>query len=116
MNRYNFNDLVKRHSVSFKAVSKSEGEYIGGRYQEGTETVTEHTGAIIPLSERKIHNTGGSYTAKDRNLYMTEPLTGALKEMQIRYKGNTYSIEEEKDFSDYSDVYVYLLRWVSSFD
>lgn len=116
MNRYNFKDLIKRHSVSFTAVSKSEGEYIGGRYQEGTETVTEHTGAIIPLSERKIYQSGGSYTAKDRNLYMNEPLPGALKEMQIRYKNNTYSIEEEKDFSDYSDVHVYLLRWVSSFD
>ena len=114
--RYDFTDLIKRHSVPFELVSHSGGEYVGGVWQNGSETVSGRSGAIIPLSERKIYQSGGTYTSKDRHLYMTTPIESALKETQVRYKGNLYDIEEEKDYSDYSAAYIYVLRWVSSFD
>ena len=116
MSMYNFTDLIERHSKAFELVVKSGGEYVGGKWQSGSEVVSKRFGAIIPLAERKIYKSGGTYTTKDRTLYMTTPITSPLKETQVRYKNNLYNIEEEKDFSDYSADYVYVLRWVSSFD
>ena len=113
---YDFRDLIKRHSVTFELISHSAGKYVGGKWQSGSESISERSGAIIPLSERKIYQSGGTYTSKDRNLYMITPIEGALKECQVRYKGVIYNIEEEKNFSEYSADYVYVLRWVSSFD
>ena len=114
--RYDFRDLINRHSLLFELVSHSGGEYVGGVWQNGSESVSERSGAIIPLSERKIYQSGGTYTSKDRRLYMTTPIESALKETQVRYKGNVYDIEEDTDYSDYSAAYIYVLRWVSSFD
>lgn len=115
MNIYDFTDIIRMHSVTFELVSHSEGNYVGGKYQSGSEVVSERTGAIIPLSERKIYQSGGTYSSKDRHLYMTTPISGALKDTQVRYKGDVYSIEEDRDWSDYSNTFVYVLRWVSSF-
>lgn len=111
---YNFTDLIRRHSVAFELVSKSGGSYVGGKWQSGSETVSGRSGAIVPMSEYKVYQSGGTYTTKDCNLYMTTPILEPLKEAQVRYKGNLYNIEQSKDYSDYSADYVYLLRWVSS--
>lgn len=114
--RYDFRDLIRRHSVRFELVSHENGSYVDGRWQNASETISERSGAIIPLSERKIYRSGGAYTTKDRHLYMTTPIEEALQNTQVRYKGNVYSIEEERDHSDYSPAYAYVLRWVSAFD
>lgn len=111
---YDFRSLIEDHSVPFELVSKSGGKYVGGKWQSGTESISEHSGAIITMSERKIYQSGGTFTSKDRHLYTIEPIDEPLKEAQVRYKGNVYSIEEENDLSDYSPAYIYVLRWVSS--
>lgn len=113
---YDFTDLINRHSLPFELVSHSGGSYVGGVWQNASETVSVRSGAIIPLAERKIYQSGGTYTTKDKHLYMTTPIESALKETQVRYKGNVYDIEEDKDYSDYSAAFIYVLRWVSSFD
>ena len=113
---YDFTDLIRRHSMAFELVSYSEGNYIGGKWQNGLESVSERFGAIIPMSERKIYKSGGTYTSKDRTLYMSSPISEPLKYVKVRYKNNLYNVEEARDFSDYSADYVYVLRWVSSFD
>lgn len=113
---YDFRGLIRSHSKAFTLITKKGGSYVGGKWENGTESVSERSGAIIPLAERKVYHSGGTYTNKDRNLYMTTPIEGALDEVQVKYKGNLYNVEEEKDFSDYSDAYAYVLKWVSSFD
>lgn len=113
---YNFTDLVRRHSVPFQLVTKSGGSYASGKWESGSESVSERSGAIIPMSEYKAYQSGGTYSTKDCNLYMTTPIESPLKETQVRYKGNVYNVEQSRDFSDYSADYVYLLKWVSSFD
>lgn len=121
--RYNFVDLIKRHSVPFEVITHTEGGYVNGRYIKGTEIVNESLGAILPLQNGNTHRaggmadgiiyqSGGTYTAKDRALYMISPLEGALKEIQVRYKGDVYSVESVQDFSDYSPAYIYVLKWV----
>lgn len=116
MKMYNFAGLITKYGVNFEIKRTKGGEYIGGRWQEGETETKAGFGAIIPLAERKIYQSGGSYTAKDRQLYMFEPLEGALKNIKVCYKGNIYSVEQETDYSDYSDVFVYLLKYVSLFD
>lgn len=113
---YDFTDLIERHSFPFELVSHTGGAYVGGKWQSGLETISERIGAIIPLTERKIYQSGGTYSTKDRHLYMITPIEESLEGAQVRYKGNVYNIEEDRDFSDYSETYVYVLRWVSAFD
>lgn len=113
---YDFIRLIKKYSVKYEVVTASEGAYVNGKYQQGIITLEERYGAIVPLSERKIYQSGGNYTSKDRQLFTTMPITSPLKDTKIRYKGDTYSIEEETPYSDYADAYVYVLRWVSASD
>lgn len=113
---YDFRRLIHKYSVKFEAVHASEGAYVSGHYQEGLVTVTEMHGAIVPLAESKLYKSGGSYTAKDRQLYLFTPITSPLKNTNIRYKGQVYSVEQETDFDDYADVYIYLAKWVKEYD
>lgn len=113
---YDFTRLIAKYSTTFQVISASKGEYVDGVYQSGTETITNAVGAIVPMAERKVYQSGGSYTQKDRSLYMSTEITVHLKDTRIRYKDNIYSIEEDTDWSEYADTHVYVLKWVSRFD
>lgn len=113
---YNFTRLVNKYSNPFEVIYQQEGSYIGGKYVAGGELKEPAMGAIIPMSERKIYGSGGTYTTKDRQLIMLESIKRPLKEVKVRYKGCEYSVEQETDYTDYSDVNVYWLKWVSNFD
>ena len=82
------------------------------RYVKPEPTTVEKTGAIIPMSLRKIYQSGGTLKSTDRQLYMIERIKESLDNATVQYKGNTYSIEEDTDYTDYSDVSAYVLRWV----
>ena len=113
---YNFVRLIAKYSVEYTVTIKAKGSYVDGKYQQGVPTESTERGAIVPLAQRKIYQSGGAYTTNDRQLYRTTPITDALEDVTVKYKGNTYNVEEETDYSDYGDVYVYLLKWVSKFD
>lgn len=113
---YNFTRLIKKYSVNFTLVIPGEGKYIGGKYTEGEAEEVSMSGAIIPMSESKVYQSGGTYTSKDRQLYMLSPVEKALEGGKVKYDGNIYSIETETDYKDYCDAAVYNLKWVSSFD
>ena len=103
MERYNFVDLIRRHSVPFEVLTYTEGGYDArGKYQQGTETISNHFGAILPMTDSKIYESGGTYTTKDRTLYMSTPLPQPMKNLKVRYDGMTYKVESTQDFSDYS--------------
>lgn len=116
MKLYNFSRLIRKYSVRFHFVVKTEGHYDSGKWVEGEPIMQEATGAIVPMDERKIRQSGGVYTSKDRELYMMQPIPLALQSANVCYKGNLYSIESETNFEDYADVAVYTLKWVSLFD
>lgn len=116
MKLYNFYCLIEQHSVTFTFRQPQEGHYDAGKWVAGEPIERELRGAIIPMSERKIYSSGGTYTTKDRQLYLLKPLEGALKGAEVVYKQNVYSVEESTDYSDYADVAVYTLRWVSALD
>jgi len=109
---YNFNRLIDKYSVEFTLVVASEGHYDGGEYVKGAEVETACKGAIVPISDSKIYQSGGTLTTKDRQLFMRVPINQPLKTVKVRFKGSAYSIEQETNFDDYSDAYIYLLKWV----
>lgn len=109
---YDFTRLIKKYSNKFEVISSEDGKYVDGKYQAGLSTVEEMSGAIIPMTERKIYQSGGALKSTDIQLYTIKPLP---KDCKVRYKNNTYSVEEETNHEDYADAYVYVLRWVSSF-
>ena len=109
---YNFKRLIEKYSVDFTLVSISEGSYVGGKYVEGIKTETQCRGAIVPISDSKIYQSGGALTIKDRQLFMKSPIEQSLTNSKIRYKGNVYKIEHETNHEDYADAYIYTLKWV----
>lgn len=116
MKLYNFARLITKYSVPFHFIVTSEGHYDSGKWVPGEPILQEETGAIIPMPESKIRQSGGVYTAKDRQLIMLRPIPLALQSAKVCYKGNLYSIESETSYEDYADVAVYTLKWVSLFD
>lgn len=109
---YNFKRLVRKYSNSFTLRRYGEGTFVDGRYQEGDLLEMTMTGAIVPFTTRKIYGSGGYLTTADRQLFMIERIEGSLKGAEVLYKGKTYSIEEDADYTDFSDVSVYVLKWV----
>lgn len=112
MKRYNFKRLIDKYSVTF-CLHRSQGKYVGGKWEQGGTRVSEAKGAIVPISDRKIYDSGGTYTAQDRELYVTTPLEQPLSDLKVFYKGNAYSVEAGRDYQDYADAAVYTLRWQS---
>lgn len=111
---YNFDRLIDKYSVDFTLVTASEGSYIDGHYVAGNTTAELVRGAIVPISDNKIYQSGGTLTTKDRQLYMRTPIEAPLKTTKVRYKNDEYNIEQSTDFGDYANAYIYLLKWVSS--
>lgn len=111
-----FNRLIGKYSVTAVLLIPGEAGYDAGKYIQGPPQKKEIRGAIIPLPERKIYQPGGNFTEKDRHLFLKTPLDCPLEGAKVEYQRNTYSIEEETDHTDYADIAVYVLKWVSSFD
>lgn len=116
MKLYNFTRLIQKYSVSFTLCREQDGKYVSGKWEEGEPIKTLMRGAIVPMGERKIYDSGGTYTAQDRELYLTKTLGKPLSELTVIYGGNNYKVEESRDFSDYADVVIYVLKWVSKSD
>lgn len=112
MKLYNFTRLISKYSVAF-CLHRTKGGYVGGKWEAGSEIVSQMRGAIVPLSDRKVYGSGGTYTTQDRELYLTTPLQAPLSEYRVVYNGNYYAVEEGRNYEDYADVAVYILKWVS---
>ncbi|MDO5397060.1 MAG: hypothetical protein Q4G33_03940 [bacterium] len=110
MKLYNFTRLINKYSTNFTLIVPSEGQYEGGIYKDGKPTTEIRAGAIVPLSQRKVYQLGGNYTAQDKELYTARRIEKALSGCKVLYKDVYYSVEEETDYSDFGDVYHYMLR------
>ena len=112
MKLYNFTRLINKYSVPF-CLHRSQGSYVGGKWVQGGEVVTPMRGAIVPVSERKVYDSGGTYTTQDRELYLLKPLEAPLSQYRVVYKGNVYAVENGRNFEDYADASMYDLKWQS---
>lgn len=113
---YNFVRLINKYSNTVELITSTEGKYIDGKWQDGFTTITNIRGAVIPLPESKIYHSGGTLSKTDRQFISTIPIMKPLENVKITYKDKTYSVEEDTDYGDYADAYIYVLKWVSGFD
>lgn len=109
---YNFNRLVKKYANDIIVKTSSTGTYLAGRYMPGEVTTTTVRGAVIPYSTTKVYQSGGNIKTSDMQLYTLDPVNFKLDDVRIEYKNKTYTIEQDTDYSDFSDVYVYKLVFV----
>lgn len=107
---FQFADFVAEFYVPFTYFAQSDGYYNDdGDWVEGGETPEQSGGIVLPLSEDDMnYSEAGTYSTKDKKVYTTSPFEEGQK---IEYKGNKYTIQNFKDYSEYSDVYIYYMRW-----
>lgn len=109
---YNFKRLINKYSVTF-SLHQTQGSYVAGKWEQSGKKVKSMRGAIVPISDKKIYGSGGTYTTQDRELYLQKPLNAPLSEFKVAYKGNVYTVEEGRNFEDFADAVVYILKWHS---
>ena len=114
---FDFSSLIREYSNQFTVIAHTESGYDeAGDWQDGQETRTEMTGAIIAFKESKVFRSEGTITAKDKRLFMEEKLPDALIGAEAVYNGQKYMIESELENAEFTGVYSYMLRWVSAVD
>lgn len=109
--QFQFADFVEEFSVPIIAKTVgSDGYYDDGEWVPPIPAEDLNLVAIVlPLSEDDLkYVESGSYTVKEKKLYVTKELAVGQK---IEYKSDLYEIGAFKDYSEYADVYIYLMRW-----
>ena len=116
MSYFNFARLVNKYSSEFTAITLQTGYYNqkGDWVDAETKEVTLQ-GAIIKHRDSKIYNSNGTLTAKDRVLFMLEPISDKLIGSQVVYENDLYSIEDNLENAKFTGVYKYTLKYVSAF-
>lgn len=107
--QFEFADFVDEFRVSFEVITEAAGQYAtNGQWIDGAETRAQHDGIILPLSEDELRRAdNGQYTERDRKVYTTRELqNGAV----IEYKEKRFTINRAKDYSDYSDIFIYYAK------
>lgn len=107
---FEFADFVDEFEVPFIYFGHSEGFWNDeGDYIESKDDAIPMSGIVLPLSENDLkYAEAGTFSQKEKKLYTVVPLEeGRL----IEYKGDMYTIQSFKDYSEYADVYIYLARW-----
>lgn len=114
---FNFERLINKYSVDCQLLmGAAGGNYAGGNWvPDAVPEPKELSGAILPMTERKLYQSGGTYTESDRVLltFQEIPLEGKVF---VVYKGRRYEVQENTDYSDYADFYSYNLKRVNVFD
>lgn len=111
---YNFTRLVNKYSNKLLLKTIAGSGYIDGHYVEGIEMQTNIKGAVVPYSTSKIYQSGGNIKTSDMQLYTLEPLDIHLDNTRIVYKNKTYKVEEDTDYTMFSDVHIYRLIYVEN--
>lgn len=112
---YHFERLIEKYGVDCKLLRKGEGYWLAGEYHDGNMIETDINGAVVPISEKRVQNSGGSYKQGDCEFITTQPIE-VLGEVYLVHKGKKYKLEDSTDYSDYADFNIYVARRVSAFD
>lgn len=106
-----FADFVSEFEVDFVSLDQSKGNYNdSGKWIQGTETPRPLKGIILPLSQDDLKfDPNGKYTTADKKLYTVDQLQIGQR---IQYDGQYYTIEQEKPYQAYADVFIYFAKGV----
>lgn len=116
MKYFHFERLIAKYSTEFKVIIPAKGGYVDGEYVKGEAVQQTLTGAILDIDERKIRNSNGTLTTKEKQLYMTSELADDLTDVKVVYDGKVYSVEDEKENLKFTGVFAYILTNVSAFN
>lgn len=119
MQYYNFQRLIRKYSRDFTVISEIEGEYNrAGKWVDGGTSEITLNGAILGLSETKIHRSEGTLTQKDKVLYMLSPIDNALMGATVVFREDKYRImgQDSESNADFTGVWAYTLKHVSAFN
>lgn len=124
MKSFRFKSLIRRYTVSFtieypvnqsKPTNPADYDDLGKLINSGNQpNVQQSEGAIVSPTDKQIYQSGGRITSSDRLLYSL--VYDIPDKSKIRYKGTTYSVESQSDYSDIADFSVYTLKGVDQFD
>ena len=112
---YKFKRLIEKYSVECQLVSISEGKWSAGVWQDGKETTSTIEGAVVPISEKRINNSGGDYKQGDCEFITLEPIN-IMSITYLVHNSKKYKLQDSTDYSDYADFNIYVARRVSAFD
>ena len=112
---YKFERLISKYSVACQLVNISEGSWKAGVWQEGATNTTDIEGAIVPMSEKRINNSGGDYKQGDCEFITLTPIE-INSNTYLVYKDKKYKLQDSTNYSDYADFNIYIARRVSAFD
>ncbi len=115
MQYFHFERLIKKYSTEFEVTIPTKGGYVDGEYVKGEAVQRTLTGAILDIDEKKIRNSNGTLTTKDKQLYMTSELADDLTNVRVVYDGKVYSVEDEKENRQFTGFCAYILTYVSAF-
>lgn len=115
MKRNTFNRLIQKNELEIQLIYKEEGSYIDGEYVDGSSVVEKRKAVITPISERKAYDSGGSYTTQDFQLISATEIN-LEKNPVILHQGKLYQLEPDGSYSNYVDVYNYIMKRVDNFD
>lgn len=105
MGLFDFKGLIKRFGLHPPSLLVSSGGYFdyenGGVYVEGSITLEEFNGAVVPLSPDDLKfEDAGKYNKQDRKLYCYEDFEVGAK---VKHKGDVFTIDQRKDYADFAD-------------
>lgn len=114
---FDFDRLIKKYSVDCKLHAEAAGgSYVGGEWvPEAAPPPIDVSGAIVPMTDRKIYQSGGTYTEQDRE-FITHTEIPLEPAHSLVYKGVKYQVQGNTDYSDYAGFYAYNLKRIGAFD
>ena len=116
MSYFNFARLVQKYSGEFKAITLLTGYYNdSGDWEDAETKEVTLQGAIIKHRDNKIYKSNGTLTAKDRALFMLEPISDKLIGSQVVYENDVYSVQSNLENAKFTGIYSYTLKYVSAF-
>ena len=112
---YHMSRLIRRYEVPMQLITEEPGGYDpeSGIYRKSKPVLSDFRGAVMPVPERVVYESGGRYTREDRVIYST---WGLPIKSKIVYRNAIYSVEDAADYTEYSDFFQYVVRRVSAFD
>ena len=108
----NFKSFLKPKMQTMELRQLTDGKYVGGIWQPGTETWVPFRAAIHPLSDDVlVYGEAGTYTQDDHRLWAYLKLEKGNKVRTGGESGEVYTVQSEKDFDFYSrGLRVYVVR------